>query len=383
MPNLNDIVEIAESLESKAVFAAEERCVVVRNRNAKCRKCVEACQAGALEVGNNRLTYHARACVSCGACTVVCPTEALIPMRPLDEDLATAITQACVLADGMAVFSCARAASKRKADPDRFAEVPCLARMEESVLMKLASCGVSRLVLVDGTCKTCKYRACNPGIDATVASVNGLLEAEGIELRVERMSEYPEELLVEETTGLFGVSRRGFFTQAKDVAKDAAEKAAVTALKKELEKKAPSLRDRLKMSDKGSLPQFNAVRRMRVLDSMDSIGMPIVPEIETRLWGNVEIDDKKCSSCFMCTTFCPTGALKKSEFEAEDGKTRYLEFSAADCVQCRMCEDICLKSCITVSDVVSTEELFDFEPRMIELPEPPKKAGIISNLKRR
>ena len=133
--------------------------------------------------------------------------------------------------------------------------------------MKLASCGVPRLVLVDGTCKTCKYRACDPGIDATVASVNGLLEAEGITLRVERLSEFPEELLVEETTGLFGVSRRGFFTQAKDVAKDAAEKAAVTALKKELQQKAPSLRDRLKMSDKGSLPQFNAMRRMHVLDA--------------------------------------------------------------------------------------------------------------------
>ncbi|WP_139651976.1 4Fe-4S dicluster domain-containing protein [Raoultibacter phocaeensis] len=382
MPNLNDIVEIAEALESKAVFAAEERCVVVRNRNAKCRKCVEACPSGAIEVGGNRLTYSARACVSCGACTVVCPTETLIPMRPLDEDLATSIAQACVLADGTAVFACARAAAKRTADPNRYAEVPCLARMEESVLMGLAAHGVSRLVLVDGTCKTCKYRACNPGIDATVASVNTLLEAEGISLRVERMSEFPEELRVEETTGLFGVSRRGFFTQAKDVAKDAAEKAAVTALKKELEKKAPSLRDRLKMNDKGSLPQFNAMRRMHVLDAMDTIGMPIADAFETRLWGNVQIDTEKCSSCFMCTTFCPTGALRKSE-EAEDGKVHAIEFSTADCVQCRMCEDICLKKCITVSDVVSTSDLFDFEPRVIELPEPPKKAGLISNLKRR
>lgn len=383
MPNLNDIVEIAEAIESKAVFAAEERCVVVRNRNAKCRKCVEACPSGALEVGGNRLTYSSRACVSCGACTVVCPTEALIPMRPLDEDLATAIAQACVLAGGLAVFACARASAKREADPDRYAEVPCLARMEESVLMGLAAQGASRIVLVDGTCKTCKYRACNPGIEETVNSTNGLLEAEGISLRVERMSAFPEQLRVEETTGLFGVSRRGFFTQAKDVAKDAAEKAAVTALKKELAEKAPSLRDRLKMSDKGSLPQFIATRRMQVLDAMDTIGEPLAAEIETRLWGNVVIDTEKCTSCFMCTTFCPTGALKKSEVETEDGKTRFIEFSTADCVQCRMCEDICLKSCITVERVVSVEELFDFEPRLIELPEPPKRAGIISNLKRR
>ncbi|MEG0323516.1 MAG: 4Fe-4S binding protein, partial [Raoultibacter sp.] len=115
MPNINDIVEVAEALESKAVFAAEDRCVVVRNRNAKCRKCVEACPTGAVEVGGNKLTYHARACVACGACTVVCPTEALIPLRPMDDELATSVARATVEAGGVAVFACARIASRGKA----------------------------------------------------------------------------------------------------------------------------------------------------------------------------------------------------------------------------------------------------------------------------
>ena len=34
MPNLVDIVEVAEALESKAVDLASDRCVVVRNRHA-------------------------------------------------------------------------------------------------------------------------------------------------------------------------------------------------------------------------------------------------------------------------------------------------------------------------------------------------------------
>ncbi|MEG0503529.1 MAG: 4Fe-4S binding protein [Raoultibacter sp.] len=381
MPNINDIVEVAEALESKAVFAAEDRCVVVRNRNAKCRKCVEACPTGAVEVGGNKLTYHARACVACGACTVVCPTEALIPLRPMDDELATSVARATVEAGGVAVFACARIASRGKADPETYAEVPCLARVEENVVMQLAAHGLDRIVLVDGTCATCKFKACNPGIDATVDSVNSLLSAEGVALRVERMSEFPEGFSVEDAAGLYGVSRRGFFTQAKDVAKDAAEKAAVAALKKELGEKAPSLRDRLKMSG-NALPQFKAERRMGVLDALDHIGRPVAEEIDTRLWGTVAIETERCSSCNMCTIFCPTGALKKSELEPEDGEGSFLEFSTADCVQCRMCEDICLKSCLTVSSVVSTEDLFDFEPRMIHLPEPPAKSGILSGLKK-
>ena len=35
MPNIADIIEVAEELEDKAVVPASKRCVAVRNRNAK------------------------------------------------------------------------------------------------------------------------------------------------------------------------------------------------------------------------------------------------------------------------------------------------------------------------------------------------------------
>ena len=84
----------------------------------------------------------------------------------------------------------------------------------------------------------------------------------------------------------------------------------------------------------------------------------------------------------MCTVFCPTGALRKSELVPEEGEGSFLEFSAADCVQCNLCADACLKDCLTVSPIVATEELFDFEPRLIYLPNPPARPGILSSLKR-
>ncbi len=384
MPNLADIVEMAESLESKAVYIAADRCVAVRNRHSSCRKCVDACLADAVTVKNNKLEIDAGACVACGACTAVCPTEALIPLDPLDADLSAGIASAVTACEGVAVFACARMEARHVGDPDKYAVVPCLARMEESVLLALAARGVQDIVLVDGTCKTCKYRACVPGIDATVASANTLLAAQGSDVRVRRASEFPEVALSRDANKTYGAARRGFFTQAGGTAKSAAKTAAEKTLAKMLggsEKKEQTLRERLRMSDKGTLAQFSAERRMRVLDSMDALGQSVVPEIETRLFGNVEIDLEKCSSCLMCTVFCPTGAIRKSEDVPEDGKGNLLEFSAADCVQCNLCADACLKKCLTVSPVVSTQELFDFEPRIIQLPEPPARPGLLGSKK--
>lgn len=381
MPNLVDIMEVAEALESKAVYLAVDRCVAVRNRHASCRRCTDACPMDAVHAEHNVLSIDTERCVACGACTTVCPTEALIPLQPLDEDLASAIASSVVAAGGPAVFACARIASKHRGDPSKYAEVPCLARLEESVLLGLAARGVDEILLVDGTCDTCRFRSNVAGIDATVKSANSLIAAQGCAVRVERASDFPEHIVLEDKRSLLGASRRGFFSQARSRAKDAAEKTVEVAFKNEKEG-APTLRDRLRMFDSGTLPQFNPQRRMRVLDAMDGLGVPVADEIDTRLFGTVAIDLEACSSCGMCTVFCPTGALAKSDLKPEEGEGSFLEFSAADCVQCGLCADACLKDCLEVDSVVSTDELFDFEPRLIHLPNPPARPAILSSLKR-
>ena len=83
----------------------------------------------------------------------------------------------------------------------------------------------------------------------------------------------------------------------------------------------------------------------------------------------------------MCTVFCPTGALKKSEEKPASGEGSFLEFQLMECVQCNLCADTCLQKCITVSNVIATSELFDFEPRLIHLPDPPARGSLLSRLK--
>ena len=382
MPNLKDIVDVAQALESKAVRVVADRCVVVRNRHASCRRCVRACPADAITVRNNELTLDNHACVSCGACTVACPVEALVPLDPSDAELATGAARSADALDGCAVIACARIASKDLGDPTKYTIVSCMARVDEGMLVELAAAGVSRIMLVDGTCRTCKYRDTEPGVDEAIEQARGLIDAMGGATEVVRASEFPAEALLEDRASLYGQERRGFFSRSSRRAREASVKTAEVMVFKEFEQRMPSLKERLGVTAAGAMPWLVAQRRERLMDSLDQLGAPTVETIDSRQFGTVSIDEEKCSACGMCAVFCPTGALKKSDERPEDGVGSYLEFQAFDCANCRMCADVCMKKCLTVSTEVPADELFDFEPRLIHIPDPPKRTGMLTGFKR-
>ena len=379
MATVNDVLELAKALEGKAVVPAAARCVAVRNRNATCQRCVDACIAHAIRVKNNEVTIDNGACVACGACVAVCPTEAMVALEPVDDELAQAVAAATTALDGkMAVIACARVATHGDGDPEKFAKVPCLGRVEELMLVELAARSVGDIVLVDGGCETCKYRAVDSAIDATVGQARVLLEAQGASARVKRMSEFPSEARMADEREQFRAARRSFLSNTSGMAKDAAMIAAEQTIKQKMggqEKKTATIREKLGVSKGGKLPAFRADRNMRLLDAMYELGESVVEEIDTRVFGRIDVDAQACTGCGMCTMFCPTGAVRASEEEhpkAEEG-FRYLEFSTADCVQCGLCVDACMSHAITLSTRVKMAELFDFEPRLLDAKKPAKK----------
>ena len=81
--------------------------------------------------------------------------------------------------------------------------------------------------------------------------------------------------------------------------------------------------------------------------------------------------------------FCPTAALKHAEFDQPtDPAMRYLEFQAADCTQCGMCADVCLRDCVTITPDATMREVLDFEPRLLEIPRPKEHQSIFNKYKR-
>ena len=369
MPNLNDIAHVADSLTRRFVYVVQERCAAVRHRNASCRECVEACAAHAIKVESNTLTVNASACTSCGACTAICPTEALIPVFPPDRELAQVLHASALANDGLAVVACARAASKRVADPERHAQVACLGRMEESMLVDAVAHGATCVVLVDGNCATCKYGAVSQAVDDACGYANLMLEATESPARVERASAFPAELLVDEVEGKFGSTRRGFLTEAAASMKETATTAARATVEAELgvRRQEKPITERLRAGEDGTLPQMRMMRHETALNALDALGVAADGVLPSRMFASLDIDVDTCIACGMCAVFCPSGALKRDPAEKPSAQVRYLEFSAADCVQCGLCADVCWKNSISIDPNVSLSELFDFEPKTFVL----------------
>ena len=378
MPTIDDIARVAESLEKSPVIVVRDRCVAVRNRNASCRKCVHACPVGAIDVTANELTLSASTCIACGACAAACPTEALVPVAPTDGDLLRDAQSTADRNGGTAVIACARIASKRIADPQRFAEVPCLSRVDEALVVQLVAGGASSVLLVDGNCATCKHRVCVPAMEAAVLHADSLLEAHGSDVRVQRRTGFPDDMAAESTDGLYGATRRGFFSQAAGAAKETALSAAKAKLESELGYKVdePSIGARLRVTADGTLPQLSMARHEAAINALYALGQPDGCDLKTRLFGTVDIDVGKCNACGMCAVFCPTGALSRDPADKPSDKLRYFEFSAADCVQCGLCADVCWKGALKLSATVPADELYDFEPRTFDVAKASRKRKV-------
>lgn len=68
-------------------------CMNLRNKNEKCRKCINVCSTEAMKQEEDRITIDETLCKGCGICSVVCPSQAVqmpefykgIDINKLDE----------------------------------------------------------------------------------------------------------------------------------------------------------------------------------------------------------------------------------------------------------------------------------------------------------
>lgn len=364
MTSVQDIAEFIGGLEAKPLAVVEERCMRVRNRNSACTACKDVCpEKDAIRFGRNNLAVDFDLCMGCSACTTVCPTEALVPIAPTDTDLAAHITDAVMYVGEKSgppevVIACARIASKNLADPRTFTEVPCLCRIDESLLLDLAAHGIPWVSLVDGNCSTCRFRSTQQTTNTIVECTNDTLEELGSSMRVECTSSFPSFCSLESEKAVLASTRRGFFGAVRKDTKDVAFEAAKRALNIN-EPYIPVLK-RIQSQD-GVLPYLQSLRHEKVLTSISTVALNSVGEvpqgiasgrIHLQYIGNISIDEGACSACGVCATFCPTAALvKQSRKDAKaQGADLLLDFFWDRCIGCGACADVCLKKCIDVHD---------------------------------
>ncbi|WP_080800149.1 4Fe-4S binding protein [Arabiibacter massiliensis] len=356
MANMTNFFGLLEQLQSADITVHQNRCAVVRNRNATCMKCAEVCTSGCISYDDNELIIAPERCIGCGTCATVCPTCALEAHRPNDAELLHSCLAAAKAADGEVIVACEQilAAAEGLFDPDKVVGVTCLGRVEESLLVTLAVAGVKHVSLVQAKCEECEHSTGFRMAELVRDTANTLLETWKSGMRVDLAKKFPSVARLAAEGKGYDASRRGFFASVKDEAKTAAAVTADYAVKDALGVEDAPEPKYVKVMADGTLPHFVPDRRERLLDGLAALGEPEDVMIDTRLWGHVIIDPEKCSSCQMCATFCPTGAISK--FKDDDG-TFGVQHAPADCVKCRCCTDICPEGALELSEEVFAVDL--------------------------
>ena len=428
MAFLDSLINLLSSIESDKIAVHDERCVVMRNRNVECLRCVRACTSGALALENGELKVHPEKCIGCGTCASACPTSAIEVRTPTDTELTCALKRSIVATKGHPVIACekaVRAADKRLADAAKLqgwrgalglkakdapaldeamlVEVPCLGRVDESLIAAMAAYRALDGTLVCAHCEGCEHEPGGCQVMDVVESAEALMGAFGSDFSVEFTDSMPERLTTTESalgaraeraaekaaaaekTGASSTDpspadeapsdpgRRAFLASAKDASANLAAEAVADGLHLADDTPAPEpTKPRYrKVNAQGTLSRFVPTRRTLLYNYLNRLGEPAADAVKNRVIGRVLIDTDACTSCRMCAVFCPTGALDR----AEDGDFWGLVHRPAACVQCKSCESLCPMGAITVDDTVPMDQFMGREAVLFSMERPTWQAN--------
>ena len=415
------VTRALQALQSDHVHVCQERCLLVRNRNAECLRCAQACTSGCISYNEQTkmLDIDQARCVGCGTCATACPTCALEARDPNDTELLACLQGALnASASKRVAIVCEKAGI---AQNECTVRLTCLGRIDESALIQLAAWGAREVTLTCGACNACEHKPGRTVVEEVCESANTLLglwdgtmhvelkevgpaaEPTGLpaqETRADRTATHGKIAQVDQqiqtacadrTATQSAIEQVNQLIQSADAGKVAEHDTATRDggrpnLSAEASDDKAAATDqvdrplkRLKVMADGTLPHFVPDRRERLLDALADLGegpMDSQTMARTRLWGHVVIDTDKCTSCRMCATFCPTGAIVK--FDAPDG-TFGIDHYAADCVKCLCCQTICRSQAIVVEDTVPANVLVNAVPeRHVMHPVRVPKGGVHS-----
>lgn len=355
MPNLDTYASLLERLQSHELAVDARLCVHVRNRNVSCKRCAEACTSECITVQGNSLQVNPENCIGCGTCATACPTGALSPRQPDDRQIAHAAAQAMRATGGAVVFACADVVHEagRALDPDTVVGVPCIGRIDESLICVLAAAGASQVRLVAGDCAACPHASGARMAHAVCDDARTLLASWKRACTVRIARTFPRLCRNEAARTAYDAERREFLLAMKSEAAGAAHDVVDYSIDRFFDTgahKAPFQH----VTQDGTLPHALPPRRRLLLDALADMGAPEDEMVATRLWGHVVIDADACKECRMCAVFCPTGALSKRLVR---GRDTGLVHAPGLCVKCRSCEEICPAHALHLSEEVFAVDL--------------------------
>ncbi len=324
--NLTTLVDGPQGIAARGLSFSVDACAPHRHRLSSCKTCVEACPAGAIERGE-QLTIDPERCLECGACAAACPVGAIEVMAPSNSELLWRVRKR--LSNGQPIaFACGQC-TVPESNGGGYISLPCLGRLDESVLAGAAALGASTIWLVHGDCDGCTLAPARARLAQVSANTAALSACFGANVCVELVCALPPEVdghSPPQTAGS-SLSRRRLLKLLSGQDHESEWWSVEPAAP------APVQSGR----SKGVARARPSTKQHLLVESARRLGEPLPgARLPATLSAHFGVN-AACSGCQMCALFCPTGALSK----VRKGEQAGVAFQASLCTNCGLCREIC------------------------------------------
>lgn len=306
------------------------RCLNYLHNGVGCTHCVSNCPGQALGLVQGSISLNEENCLGCGLCLSDCPTQ-VFSANHWDET--TVVTEVCRQGAEVTQFFCEYHDSPflSKAEKSKGAiQIPtCLSSLSKGAWYEIGL-HTSVEIRVD-KCIECPMNKCLERLQLNVNTAIEWLDASGHPSQftffenVDKVEKHKKLMAV--STGMKMTSRRDLFLSIFNQGKE--------VLLKVREENNKSKGQKKKGLPRSLLPAWQNRLEQTYTSHFQEGGNPV-------FWPSIK-KSESCVNCGVCTTNCPTKALK---VEIVDKKAVHT-FNSGQCVDCRLCMLFCPTGSIT------------------------------------
>lgn len=340
---INRLEAVLNRVNRKPIKEDPSLCCRDRLHGSGCALCLK-CPVGAINLDREPFLDE-DTCLHCGLCATLCPTGVFTP-EPGDDYYLAIIKSTLVKSKAdqeqtALVFHCSKAAHKDELKAN--IELPCLARLNETLFLGSANFGVSTVWLLTANCSDCPLGSCLETLKELAAKSKQVVKGYGLNFKIIFSSEPPQfnqeaSRADDVKKDVSAYSRRELFTQlGRQVVASGIEytESKWQELKENMRGPAvPEFAYKVPRKRELLLAVLNSLEKQRQVNG----NQPLNPFLYF-----YDIDASRCNFCFNCVKFCPTKALRLAA--NEDGGHLVLVWPY--CVGCNLCTQVCLTNAIT------------------------------------
>jgi ferredoxin len=306
----------------------DARCIHGLSRKRDCSRCLEICPFGAIQTVDRKITVNPYLCQGCGACALVCPTDAIRQLEPPRETLLEAMRETIHSrkAEGRpeVVISDSETAGEATDDGHIHFKVGQIGHAGLELLLAALAFGACRISVA---CATQYPAVIRRAVEWQVQMAGAILQGLGLPCDSVRF------------------------------AGGGAEDGPPPRCRPDIPP-APATLSRA--------ADGRTVVRMAAQHLYDHSGanQPRLPMPEGTPFGAVAVDPAACTLCMACAVVCPSGALSAGR------DTPRLTFIESRCHQCGLCRDACPENAMRLSPRILCDPSAVDSPAVLREAEP-------------